>query len=386
MKKEILLEINRFREIIGLKIIKESWIDDLIRKVIPDFDTALTKTATDPSLTSVTTKLEADASNSLLKTANGKSIDDLASLKNAIESDDLSDETLELILKRFVENDSALSSKLTDEIINSSPGLQQIQNSINKIDISGLNSEGLMKIKSGLERKLDNLTFDNGQKLPDDVVKKFKDDISEKFGTAEAKVKRTEKVQTTTNIDNIIDELQTRTDVQNGIKGLIRKGKYGEFKSRLNKLENLLQDEEKLKKLLGDVDYDKYIRELEDFRGMSKNIFQRLGIRGYDFAQKHPWWSAIIVLAVVSYLNKQLNLIDAGVAPRIAKLISDAWSGFTGGEKEYGMSLDEFKKFLEDNKLSSSDAKNDTEGSGFWKAGGKNYEYIKDKKTYIEDK
>jgi hypothetical protein len=42
---------------------------------------------------------------------------------------------------------------------------------------------------------------------------------------------------------------------------------------------------------------------------------------------------------------------------------------------EYGQSLDEFKRFLKDKNLNDSDALNDTDKSGFWKANGKNYQF-----------
>ena len=52
--------------------------------------------------------------------------------------------------------------------------------------------------------------------------------------------------------------------------------------------------------------------------------------------------------------------------------------------KEYGESLNDFKQFLKDNNMDSSNAENDTGDSGFWKSGGKDYEYNSTSKTYIE--
>jgi len=51
----------------------------------------------------------------------------------------------------------------------------------------------------------------------------------------------------------------------------------------------------------------------------------------------------------------------------------------------YEQTMDDFKKFLTDNKLGVEDAKNDTDDSGYWKANGKDYKYDKTAKTFVED-
>ena len=51
----------------------------------------------------------------------------------------------------------------------------------------------------------------------------------------------------------------------------------------------------------------------------------------------------------------------------------------------YEQTMDDFKKFLTDNKLGVEDAKNDTDSSGYWKANGKDYKYDVTAKTFVED-
>jgi hypothetical protein len=54
--------------------------------------------------------------------------------------------------------------------------------------------------------------------------------------------------------------------------------------------------------------------------------------------------------------------------------------------KTYTQTLEDFKKFLTDNSLSTEDATNDTGGaSGFWKANGKDYSYDATTKTFKEE-
>lgn len=67
--------------------------------------------------------------------------------------------------------------------------------------------------------------------------------------------------------------------------------------------------------------------------------------------------------------------------------VGDLTKLLTGGGdiKEYTQTLEEFKKFLTDNGLSADNATNDTEVSGFWKANGKDYVYDSTTKTFKEE-
>jgi len=65
--------------------------------------------------------------------------------------------------------------------------------------------------------------------------------------------------------------------------------------------------------------------------------------------------------------------------------VGDLTTLLTGGgnnTEEYTQTLEDFKKFLTDNSLSVEDATNDTEVSGYWKANGKDYVYDSTTKTF----
>ena len=124
MKKEVLNEINRFREISGLPLLKESIgggiIDEflsLFGKSVDEFDT-LVKNGTDEIATSLRNSFDE------ISSATGKNFDDIiADIKAGRLSDDLANNIAEKLVKS---DNRKISEKMAEAVVNTNPSLKQM--------------------------------------------------------------------------------------------------------------------------------------------------------------------------------------------------------------------------------------------------------------------
>ncbi len=90
-------------------------------------------------------------------------------------------------------------------------------------------------------------------------------------------------------------------------------------------------------------------------------------------------------LTTISLDGKSLKIVtdNEGEDPEV--ILNDFNPIQDTKQTNYDQTLDGFKKFLKDIKLDGTNAKNDTDNSGYWQANGKDYKYDVTAKTFVED-
>jgi hypothetical protein len=326
--KNILTEINRYREISGLPLLNEAWIDDVIRKVLPDFDDILTGSRVTGDAQTLYDNI-LDDSLGKIYTIEGDLISNLDDLARAIEFNELSDEAINMLIKNVMDVPS-LRSNMVNQLISSSKSLLEIDDYIKNIDdeisrLTGgkeLPSEQLLIIKNKFKDELSNATYNDGTKLGDNVIEEFNNRIDNAFKSKIGKLSSVDRSSVSTQLSQITKELR---DLPIG-KKLVQEGKYKQFSTRLENLDSILKNEDEMRRLLGDTNYEKFKRQLDDFSQQSLNYMQRLYIKTIDktgkffsIVYKYMGISGVIAvfLALASLIDYQFNMFDLPIGKHV---------------------------------------------------------------------
>lgn len=370
--KKILTEVNRYREIIGLPLINEAWIDDVIRKILPDFDDVLTGSRVSGDAKSLYDNI-LDDSLGKIRNIEGDLILSLDDLARAIEMNELSDEAINMLIKNVMDVPS-LRGEMVNELISSSKSLMEIDNFINNIDseiskITGgqeLSSTQLSKVKERFKNELENATYEDGTKLGDDIIEEFNRRIDNAFEPKIGKLSGVDRGSVNTQLAEITRELRA---LPIG-KELVKKGRYGEFSTRLDKLESLLKNEDEMRRLLGDVNYEKFNRQLSDFSSQSLNYFQRQYIKLFDKSGKffntvYKYTGTTGVVAVfiliVTMIDYKLNMFDLPLGKHVIGGIDIVMCQLSGTFCEEANDYKEDKGWFATKKDDESESENTSE-------------------------
>lgn len=176
MKKEILLEINRFREIIGLKLLSES-------KVPTTFISSLAEMfgKTEDDFIEYVAKAEDEISTDLKRafTSGGDNIDDIMS---AIKNGSLSDDVFDSLTRALLSSTPEIRSKTAEAFIKEYPTLTAVQRYTNDEDlVYNLISGGKKNEVDKLINKINDLD------VGDDVKEWFTENLNSTVRKAEDK-------------------------------------------------------------------------------------------------------------------------------------------------------------------------------------------------------
>jgi hypothetical protein len=488
MNREILSEINRVREIMGVRLISEApvnpkWFvsnsNDEIMSTLLEINPNFKGTLDD--ITDIMSRNIDDIDDPFLREFR-QSIDEVMSQGKSI------DEILQSpVLRKNVENKFLNKVKTGGELLDdfveefylANPAARRLSDSKTISDrvkyaaSKGIND--LNQVESVLFRQVDEFTLSNGKKLPEVIRKEIKDAITASVTGSTTKKVTDEAINSTINevILTSIDDATAATKLAENSNWRKKTAAYlrqndnniEKVKSKVKQDYNSWVRANKAKGISEDQALNKFATWFNTIYGL--DLFKSFKLDKGNFYAWLLTWIGTAAGSVLTYLyydealnygdKEQIKLIRDKypdlpkslrseyfnyIASQLAvggdrtkgfQIIMDENTNLTFEESEdniisenrykikitlgdktfemtsdnegedrfvitntfnpnnnnsqtnYDQTLDGFKKFLKDIKLDGTNAKNDTDNSGYWQANGKDYKYDVTAKTFVED-